>query len=654
MNKAGYLFFFLFLLLIFSIPETYCFTAKPDTLVDIASVTVYTRRHLYYQEDKKVISLDSSLTLPAADETLGDVLRRYLPLTLLEYGTAGSLSTLSFRGSNSVQTQINWNGFPLNSLTSGIADLSQINAGMFEQIMLIPGASGSVYGSGTAGGAINLDNKPDWKEGVEAGTGLQGGSFRAYGANISLHAGSRNYQYKAQGFYHDALNNFPYRDDQKYGSPTEILDHNYFQYSGIIQTFSARFKHGIYLQSGLWLQKKRKEIPRIMGSYVSNNQEQRDSILRMYLTLEKHWRYSIMSARGAWFLDNMRFTDKSSRDAVKYTIDSRFNTKHFMSDLYFRHTPAKNWKLDAGIASSAATAQVSAYADKVRDYSVDIYGGVKVKQGRFLSSLTLRQNFNPYRNPPPQVDAGLRYIPNTEKISFHINYSTKYRLPTLNDKFWNPGGNPELQPEHGWGITGGFDMHTKNLPETPKDWSLKWQVDGFSNLLDDQIQWLPAIGYWHPENIEKIWARGLENSLKVSWKRDKLSASFFLNYYYTVSTILKNTQYPLSGHHNRYIPKHAASAIFRIDYAGFYGGLYENYTGRRYTTFDNNPAYKLGHYTLTDIILGTRTDCRSLTNNIQFIIKNLFNNRYQVIRSYPMPGRTYYLKIALTFQTKNK
>ena len=649
MKKAG-LRFILFLV-IFASGSFFVKASEPDTLVNISSVTVYALRTQYYKEDKRVISLDSSLVLPSGDETLGELLQRMLPVNLMQYGSAGSLTTLSFRGSHTNQTQINWNGFPINSLTSGIADLSQIYSGMFEQIMLIPGASGSLYGSGSAGGAINLDNKPVWGRGMFISSGLDGGSFGTYGGHILLQAGNDKIQSRSSFFYQDALNNFSYKDDFKYGSPTGIARHNRAQYAGFIHTLSARFRNNIYLQSGFWIQKKRKEIPSIMGSYSANNQEQRDSSMRVYMVIEKRWRQSSFSARGAWFSDNMRFTDKVSPDVSGYTIDSRFHTSHFMTDIYFRHASGKHWKLDAGIASSAATAKVTAYDKNIHDYSLDLYGGMKYRKEYFLASLTMRQNFNPYRNPLPQVDAGIRYILQPDRLSFHFNYATKFRLPTLNDKYWTPGGNLSLQPEHGWGITGGLDLHSGKRNLAAKPWSFRWQLDGFSNLLYDQIQWMPGTGYWHPENVEKIWSYGLENSLHGSWRKDKFSASLVMNYSYTVSNVLENQSLPQGHYRSRYVPPHTASAILRIDYGIIYTGFYENFTGARFTTADNNPVYKMNSFALTDIIFGAKTRTRLLIYDLRFVIKNITDANYQVIRSYPMPGRAYYLKARITFQT---
>ena len=649
MKKAGQLLFFFFL--VFPAGRLSVLASKPDTLVSIQDVKVYGQRPLYYQEDKKVISCDSVLVLPSGQESLGELLGRMAPVNLLQYGAAGSLSSLSLRGSSTAQTQVNWNGFPINSLTSGISDLSQINAGMFEEILLIPGASGSLYGSGTAGGAINLDNKPAWGNGTKTTAGFDGGSFGTLGGDLLLQTGTKRFRSKSAFSYRNVQNNFPYRDTYKPGEPVEISAHNRFQYAGFIQTFSFRLAHSISIQSGFWYQKNRKEIPAIMGSYQPGTQEQRDSSLRIYMVLEKRWARSVLTARSAWFLDNMWFTDKISPDAPDYSIDSRFRTQHFMSDIYYRHSAGKHWMLDGGIASSLAAAKVTAYQDPVHDHSLDIYAGTKYHKYRWTGSFTLRQNFNPYKNPLPQADAGIRYAIQPGKTFFRFNFSTKYRIPTLNDKYWTPGGNPDLLPEHGWGVSSGLDLRTGQPGVHAGPWSFRWQMDLFSNMLHDQIRWIPGNGYWYPENVGKMWSYGAENNVLGRWEKNKLSVTCQLTYYYTITSVEKDGRGDNKHNQAAYVPVHTASGILRLDYGILYAGFYEHFTGPRYTTADNDPLYQLNPYALGDMILGGRKKTGSFTIDLRVVISNLFNTNYQVIRSYPMPGRAYFIKARFIFQT---
>jgi outer membrane cobalamin receptor len=68
--------------------------------------------------------------------------------------------------------------------------------------------------------------------------------------------------------------------------------------------------------------------------------------------------------------------------------------------------------------------------------------------------------------------------------------------------------------------------------------------------------------------------------------------------------------------------------------------------GARYITDGNNPLDKMDPYTGSNFHLGVNLGKKE-SILLQARITNLLNNNYQVIRSYPMPGRGYYLNMII-------
>jgi outer membrane cobalamin receptor len=620
----------------------------PDTTIHIAGVTVSLPRAEQYRGTRRVVRLDSSLTLPGGGESVGELLQRLRPVAFMQYGGAGALSSLSLRGAPSAQTLVNWNGFPLNARTSGMADLSQLPAALFERVLLVPGAAGSLYGSGTAGGALNLDNRPRWHEGLTLRAGAGGGSFASGEASLALDGGSATVQSNTHLFYQAARNDYPYRDDQLAGAPVVTIAHNACRSGDLLHNTYVRLPRQWLWQGGLWLQKRHKELPAPMGAARAGTAEQRDSSLRLYSALTKQWRRATFSGRAAWFFDNMRYTDKSSPDAPDYSLDSRFRTSTVMGDFYYKYTTQKYFVLDAGLATTHTTAHVTGYGDTpVQESSLALYGGVQYVRERWRATATLRQGFHSDAAPPPQGSLGLRYRLLPALLTLHTTLSTRYRLPTLNDRYWVPGGNAALDPEHGWGAAGGLDLTLPRHQEAP--WRLSWQSDAYYNLLHDQIRWIPAGAYWQPENVEEVRSRGLENTLDISWHHRRLTLHTLVSHHLTVSTV---TGADGATHDSRYIPRHAATATLRTDYGIFFSGLYLQYAGRRSTTTDNDPLYDLDPYLLTSLVAGIKAGKEKVQYHLQLTAGNLFNVQYQVIRSYAMPGRSYTGKLIITFKTK--
>ena len=71
------------------------------------------------------------------------------------------------------------------------------------------------------------------------------------------------------------------------------------------------------------------------------------------------------------------------------------------------------------------------------------------------------------------------------------------------------------------------------------------------------------------------------------------------------------------------------------------------FVGKRYITKDNSDF--ISGYFVNNIIAGVRIPVKSSAVDINFIVDNLFNKSYQSIAGYPMPGRSYNVKISIQF-----
>jgi vitamin B12 transporter len=68
-------------------------------------------------------------------------------------------------------------------------------------------------------------------------------------------------------------------------------------------------------------------------------------------------------------------------------------------------------------------------------------------------------------------------------------------------------------------------------------------------------------------------------------------------------------------------------------------------TGKRYLTVDNSDY--LPGYMLNNIITGFRLKMKGNTFDLNFQIDNIFDVNYQTIAFYPLPGRSYSLKLLI-------
>ena len=99
-----------------------------------------------------------------------------------------------------------------------------------------------------------------------------------------------------------------------------------------------------------------------------------------------------------------------------------------------------------------------------------------------------------------------------------------------------------------------------------------------------------------------------------------------------------------------YIPKHSGSVIASIDYKTWGMNYSFIYTGKRYNAKYNDVNSLLQPWYTSDINFRKDFSFKSGKYKLRTIldVNNLFNQHYDVVLNYPMPGRNYRLTLKLT------
>lgn len=620
------------------------FADEPDTL-HLSPVTITNPRITFYAEDTKRVLIDSVELERNSSMNLGELLVQNSTLCLSSYGGYNSLTSISFRGTGSNHTLITWNGFPINSPTTGGVDLSLIPAGVFDKISLVYGASGSLYGSSSIGGAIMLENKPDWTNRLsgELSTGMGSFGYRRYGMEWTV--GNDRIQYSISGFFNRSEDDFPFTDTQKSGNPKEKLEHNKSVTYSLLQDLHLNLARNNRLDMGIWYHQKEKEIPEIMGSYGVSNQEQKDSLLKAYIRWSKRTARSNLTIKSAYLMDFLMYTDKLDAEDENYLIDSKIGSRRIMNEMNLKVYLNHFVSFDAGGTYSYLTVSTGNYSSDKDEMQADIFGGLKAQLGNWVTNITLRKVFTPYKDPGLLYSVGFKVSSGSQRLTGRMNLSNKFRTPGFNEKYWVPGGNVDLKPEKGWGINAGAEWVAWK-PENGRG-ELRIAADLYSSLIDNWIQWVPSAinGIWSPVNYKKVWARGIESTVNMNIHLGEWNGKFIIGYAFTRSTIEDSPDgSSLQGNQLKYVPLHAVNGSLKIKYRWIYVVLSNQFTGARYTSEDNDPSEIMEACNLNNLLLGAHLGSKSNVT-LQARITNLFNINYQVMHSYPMPGRGVYLDL---------
>ena len=590
----------------------------------------------------KRVKMDSSLFIPNLNADLSTLISQHSSIFIKSYGN-GTLATPSFRGTSAQHTQVEWNGINLNSPMLGQMDFSQVPVAQFDGLEILYGAAGISRTSGAFGGVIDLITMPDWNNRFYAFLAQGVASFDNYITNMNVEFGSKTFQSHTKCNYTSALNNFPYTDNA--GNITEQQKAAYSQF-GFSQELFWKIKDKHLLSAKIWYSQDDRNVPPTTQNFDSLKVETiKDKALRAvveYKYIKPGWNLLVRSALNDQF---MNYSNSSLE------IKSSHQSYTWMNQIRFSYGLIRNLTIKPGV-------------DFTYDWvNSDDYEGIKIRTttcffteitysftNRIKSSLVLREDLIDGKFSPLIPACGIEYNPfNKINLAFSSNVSRNFRSPTLNELYWEPYGNPDLNPEMNYSFEAGSTYHysTKN-----NIFYIEANFAGYYSWIYNMITWSPLSGsggLFQPENIDKIYARGLELGLNINM----LAFGFIIgtknNFNFCRSTYEKaNSSYDNKlGKQQFYIPVHTFNSTFSMERWKFYFIYNFAYTGDRFTGKDNlslMPAFNI-----SNISFGKNIQVKYFILSLQIDINNLFNLDYQSVASRPMPGINYAFTVKLAF-----
>ena len=266
-------------------------------------------------------------------------------------------------------------------------------------------------------------------------------------------------------------------------------------------------------------------------------------------------------------------------------------------------------------------------------------------------NLMLRKDFATGTRPPFSPSLGAEYRFFKEKVKLFVNANRSYSLPTLNMKYWQPGGNPDLKPEKAWGGEMGLNFY-----HTKRNLIFETGTSVFAQMVNDWILWRPVSStIWSPGNVKQVFARGLENHAFWEYKFEKLKFNVFLNQGITFSTnkkVYESAQELLVGNQLPYVPMHFGNVSISCEWKKFQLRIWETWAGKRFTSSDN--LNSLGGYAVSDISLSRDFYFSQTRFGIEGRINNVLNQARALFPGRPLPGRSFFIRLIIEFTSPKK
>ena len=596
----------------------------------------------------ELISFSSQELLDEKSALLGldEILENSSPVYLKNYGN-GQLATLSIRGNGASQTQLFWNGFKMNSPTLGQADLSLIPAFFVSTANLNYSGASSANGSGGIGGSLELTNKLNWKKGIHGIAGLEFASFNNSSSLFGISYGGKRFFNELKILHKKGNNNFEFIDISKQNQPLSTQINNELSQYGAQYSLGYQVNNKNIIQSTLLYFNSFREIPPIIGG-VSNFESQKDNYLRSFVSWKSFQENFNSDLRISYFNESLGYSDPLSSIYSLTKVNTYQGQYRINFDLF------KKIKIESSIQSSYSQVQSNGFEGNRTRVESGIYARASQEFKKLYYEVFARQEYVDDKFSPLTGGGGLVYEPGLNNLKFKTNVSSNYRVPTLNDLYWNPGGNMNLNPERGWTSEVGaeysfvpiYGAHTKRGIgwEDVHKGVLKFGANFFYNQTNNWIQWLPTdFGYWQPFNVKDIINKGIESNVSFDYFLQKhLNFKAVLNYTYTDSKVANfiDDSSQLINYQTVYVPEHKANFMMSFRYFGFQIHYTQIYNGRVFLDASNS-SY-LPHYFPANAGINYKLQFskqKSLSFGVK--VRNLFNEPYHVVANRPLPGRNY-------------
>ena len=607
-----------------------------DDTLRIKSFEVIANRTLGQNPGLEQQTLQAANLVSRASYSLAELLSRESNVFIKSY-SPGMLASPSIRGTGAAHTALVWNGLNLQSSMNGQLDLNLIPAPLFNQFRLQKGAQSSLWGSGSIGGTLFLEQEVGQQFSAEADQFV--GSFGLSRTSFHVNVPGK-IRVAIRAFTSSAQNDFEFVDITHFNRPLVKQNNAAITMSGVITDVKIQTGKYHFLELGNWVQTSLRHIPPIM-SIPFAKAFQEDLANRSSANWTFKNRNHVFHFRGGYFNEKIAFNDS-------LTYLNAMNQSH-------TYIAEADWNVELsglgtlGIGYNFTSARATA----------DGYGLQQVTQNRqALFAQLLRSSFK----AKLQTMAGIRkeivesfevplipFLSASFKISdaFALKgqWTKSFRVPTLNDLYWIPGGNLQLKPEFGRNTEVGIQAQrlTKSLISS---------ISGtfFNSIVSNWILWTPGASYWSPQNVQEVNVNGVDLNATLTINKKHLSYYLKSGWQFASSQAIKHTanNQTSEGHQLIYVPLHTGFLSGQISYRSSSIELLMNHVGMRYTTTDNSS--QLPGFTLANLSLSQQLQFKEGIYHLLFQINNIFNTTYQAIAWRAMPMRNYLVGIRFQFK----
>ncbi len=592
----------------------------------------------------RITQVDSTLLRHYSQHNLGTILALTTPLAIKSYGQGGA-ATASFRGTSAYHTQVSWNGLNLNSPMLGQTDLSTIPAGMAGQLSIQHGSNSESGIFSLPGAQISLKSPYLLNQPAAWTLSIQAGSFGTWGSGTEVKWGKELMGSQLGIYTQFSRNDFTYVNNALSAGlrQTEKRQFAGWERHGVFHQLQWQAAPSLMIHLYSWWQRSWRALPPPLLVNLSERNESLGEWLGAHnLVLKARIaKWDLQTGTGIVYHE----TDFHQRIAGKRSLSM---SRHLQQNLMVRREIHPDMTLVFMAEGSADYVNSPHYRDSEGRSQALLAARLDLRPWKWLrSGLMLTHISLEGENPAILPGLGLEIQPIAAWplwIKTNAGFSTRY--PSLNERYWVPGGNPGLRPETGRSQELGL------LWKSSEGMLAEAELTAYQINVKDWIQWIPdgMTHFWTPLNLKKVNTRGLEAGMKARYQFGKHNIAAQTNAAFTHARDFSLDR--TAGKYLVYIPDIQYNIHLSWSFRRWDAYFLLHHTGRRFTRIDGS-AY-MPSYTLSDIGIGVLARMKEPQVTATLNIQNLTDIPYQNIAWHPMPGRSIQLTLKTHFKSKKQ
>ena len=628
--------------------------------IDEVVVTAERSRKTNIFETIPVQSLSGNDIRQLGLQNISDAVKRMAGTNVKDYGGIGGMKTVSVRNLGAQHTAVSYDGITVSNTQAGQIDIGRFSLDNVGMLSMAIGQGSDImqtarHYASAALLAIETERPVLDKGDSRLRLALKGGSWGQLNPSVRwwCQAGENTMTtldadyMRADGRYPFVLRNGTEKSNEKRNN-SDIE-----QWHGEANVLH-KFGDGGTLDTKAYFYHSQRGVPGSVVLYNDNSKERLwDENFFLQTAYKRHiarqWKLAI---RAKYTHSWNKYEDTNAKYANgKKTEVNRQDEYYTSATLGWKPTSWLEMALAEDVAVNKLRTTVNGSPNPLRTTSLTALVS-KAKYGRMTiegnivmtyatESLTESEKYaikkpEDRKKLSPSLSFSYRLLPD-EALYVRAMTKSTFRLPTFNDLYYLQIGNTSLRPENAHEYGAGMTWNSR--PIGPLRY-VALTIDAYYNDVTDKIVAFPSTYIWKMVNFGKAEIKGIDATMGTEVdiaKGYSIVANGSLTWQEAKDKTEGNATY---GSQLPYTPKVSGGLSVMLLTPWVNVGYSATGQGNRYSMAQNTREYQLDGYMEHSLSLSRDFLLGDNMLRLQLTVNNITDKQYEIIKYYPMPGRS--------------